>query len=94
MSHAFPACVFANQQRLVTDELASLIDTIQAGDVIPDRALVAVLGAAQALSDRHRIDGRGLCAICWQTTPRWWPRRRQRVCTVYETLGAFLSASG
>lgn len=95
MTHAFPSCLYARRRRLVTDELTSLVDAVLAGDLVADRAtaqrLVTTLGAAQDLAERHLIDNRGRCAICWRSARRWWqPRRRNRTCTVYETFGESL----
>lgn len=76
-------------------ELSQLLDLLLAGEVVSDRAtaerLVKVVGAVQRVHDRHRIDARGRCAVCWPIRRTWrrpWPKRS--ICTVHAALSFFL----
>jgi hypothetical protein len=77
-------------------ELAVLLKQVLAGDLISDRVsverqIVRVVGALVSLHQRHRVDERGRCLICWPL-PRtwWWPWPRRSTCTVYAALGFHL----
>lgn len=82
-----------------TRELTWLLDEIVAGDlpaVVLDRAtaerwLVRLIGVLMLLQERHRVDGRGRCVICW-AVPRtwWWPWLRRSTCTVHTALSLYL----
>ncbi|MGH3833131.1 MAG: hypothetical protein ACRDRS_22310 [Pseudonocardiaceae bacterium] len=75
-------------------ELAELLDMVLAGEVVTDRdvaeRLVRSLGALVHLHQRHRLDARGHCAVCWPR--RWWcpwtPKKSS--CTVHAALSFFL----
>lgn len=89
MSLPDPATLYAAYGR----ELAELLNAVLAGDLVTDRAtverqVVPSLGALVSLHQRHRVDERGRCSICWQL-PRawWWPWPRRSTCTVYAALG-------
>jgi len=76
-------------------ELAELLDLLLAGEVVSDRAtaeqLVRVVSVLLRLHDRHRIDPRGQCAICWPIPRTWWrPWPKRSICTVHAALSFFL----
>lgn len=87
--------VHTTRYRLFNEELSGLLDTVLAGEVVSDRAtaerLVRFLGAVAYLHERHPLDARGRCAVCW-TIPRrwWWPWLRRSTCSVYSALSFFL----
>ena len=75
--------------------LLELLDLLLTGEVISDRAtvehLVRSVGALLRLQDRHRLDERGRCAICWPIPPTWWrPWPKRSICTVHAALSFFL----
>jgi hypothetical protein len=75
-------------------ELAELLDTVLAGEVVTDRdiaeRLVRSLGALVQLHQRHRPDTRARCAVC----DRWWPWPPKRsTCTVHAALSFFLQSA-
>jgi hypothetical protein len=79
-------------------ELAELLDTVLAGEVVTDRdiaeRLVRFLGALVHLHRRHRLDTRGRCAVC-RWSRRWWcpwPPKRSS-CTVHAALSFFLQSA-
>ncbi len=87
--------VHATRYRVFHDELSELLDTVLGGEMIADRAtaerLVRSLGAAVYLYERHPIDARGRCAVCWAVPRRWWrPWPRRSTCSVYSALSLFL----
>lgn len=87
--------VHATRYRVFSDELSDVLDTVLAGDVVADRAtaerVVRSLGVVGYLHERHRIDERGRCAVCWTVPRRWWhPWPRRSTCTVYSALSFFL----
>lgn len=76
-------------------ELSQLLDLLLAGEVVADRAtaerLAKVVGVLLRIHDRHRIDPRGRCAICWPIPRTWWrPWPKQSICTVHAALIFFL----
>jgi hypothetical protein len=76
-------------------ELSQLLDLLLTGEVVADRAaaerLVRVVGALLRVHDRHRIDARGRCAICWPIPRTWWrPWPKRSICTVHTALSFFL----
>jgi hypothetical protein len=78
-------------------ELAELLDTVLAGEMVTDRdmaeRLVRSVGALVHLRQRHRLDTRGRCAVCWSR--RWrcpWPPKRS-ICTVQAALSFFLPSA-
>lgn len=81
--------------RVFHGELSDVLDTVLAGDIIADRAVaervVRWLGVVVCLHERHGIDERGRCAVCWAVPRRWWrPWPRRSTCTVYSALSFFL----
>ncbi len=80
--------------RFFDDELANLLDTVLAGEVVADRAtaerLVRSVGALAHLHTQHPIDTRGRCEVC--CPPRHWWRRwpRRSTCTVHTALSFYL----
>lgn len=73
-------------------ELDALLELVLAGDLVSDRAVVErrvvrAVGALVWLQQRHRVDDRGQCSICW-TRPHawWWPWPRRSFCTVQTAL--------
>jgi hypothetical protein len=75
-------------------ELSELLDLLLAGEVVSDRAtaerLVKVVGAVQRVHDRHRIDTRGRCVVCWPVPRTWWrPWPKRSLCTVHAALSFF-----
>jgi hypothetical protein len=69
-------------------ELSRLLERVLTGDLATDwadveRAVVSALTALEQLYAEHRVDERGCCLICWETT-RWWrPWPRRAACTVH-----------
>lgn len=61
--------------RVFHDELSDLLDTVLAGEVVADRAiaerLVRALGTIVHLHERHPIDARCRCQVCWAIPRRW-----------------------
>lgn len=87
--------VHATRYRVFGDELSDVLDLVLAGDAVADRAiaerLVRAMGALLRLQERHGIDARGRCAVCWTSPRRWWrPWPTRSICTVYEALRFFL----
>jgi hypothetical protein len=76
-------------------ELAELLNTVLAGDLVSDwaaveRQVVRSLGALVRLQQLHRVDERGRCSIC-RTIPRGWRRWPKRTtCTVDNALSFYL----
>ncbi len=58
---------------IFAQELASLLDTVLAGEAVPDRAtaerLVRVLGAISHVHQRHIVDGHGRCELFLEYRP-------------------------
>lgn len=77
-----------------SQELAELLDTLLAGEVVTDRdiaeRLVRSIGALMHLHQQHRLGAHSRCGICWPRR-RWcpWPPKRF-TCTVHAALGFFL----
>jgi hypothetical protein len=85
MTAFHPTC-----HRLLDKELSGLLETMLAGEVVQDRAiverLVRFLGAAVSLHERHDVDRRGRCMRCGPRR-RWWrPWHRRHSCSVYSAL--------
>ena len=81
-----------------TRELTRLLDEIVAGDpavaldqATAERWLVRLIGMLMLLQQRHRVDGRGRCVICWAIPRAWWrPWPRRSTCTVHTALSLYL----
>jgi hypothetical protein len=76
-------------------ELSELLDLLLAGEVVSDRAtaerLVRVVGVLLRVHERHRINARGRCAVCWPIPRTWWrPWPKRSLCTVHAALSFFL----
>ncbi|MCA1703616.1 MAG: hypothetical protein LC808_10320, partial [Actinobacteria bacterium] len=87
--------VHATRSRMFHDELSDVLDIVLTGEVIDDRVtaerVVRSLGVVVDLHQRHTIDTRGRCPVCWTVPPRWWrPRPRRATCTVYAALNFWL----
>lgn len=87
--------VHATRHRMFHDELSDVLDIVLTGEVIDDRAtaerVVRSLGVVVDLHQRHSIDARGRCRVCWPVPPRWWyPWPRRSTCTVYTALNFWL----
>lgn len=86
-------------QKMYGRELAELLDKILAGEVpavvvdqaTAERWLLRLAGALMRLQQRHRVDHRGRCSICWPVPRAWWrPWLRRATCTVHTALGFYL----
>lgn len=88
----------ATLHEMYGQELAELLDTVLAGEVVTDRdiaeRLVRSIGALEHLHQRHRLDTHGRCAVC-RPRRRWcpWPPKRS-TCTVHAALSFFLQQPG
>ncbi|MGH3947640.1 MAG: hypothetical protein ACRDSE_00730 [Pseudonocardiaceae bacterium] len=77
-------------------ELAELLDTVLAGDLVADQAVtverrvVRTLGALASLQQRHRVDNRGRCSTCRAAHRAWWPWPPRTTCTVHAALSFYL----
>jgi hypothetical protein len=84
--------VSATLHQVYGQELAELLDTVLAGEVVTDRdiaeRLVRSLGALVHLHQQHRLNTRGRCVIC----SRPWPLK-QSACTVHAALNFFLQSA-
>jgi hypothetical protein len=77
------------------EELSELLDIVLTGEVGGDWAtaqrLVRTVGALVHMHQRHRLDDRGRCSLCWMPSRRWWrPWPKRSVCTVHTTIGFYL----
>lgn len=77
-------------------ELAKLLDTVLAGDLVTDHAVtverqvVHSLGALTWLQQRHRVNKRGQCSICRARRAWWRPWPQRTTCTVHVALSFYL----
>lgn len=87
--------VHATRYKAYGRELSELLNLLLVGEVVSDRAvaerLVRVVGALLRVHDRHRLDPRGRCAVCWPIPRTWWrPWPKRSLCTVHAVLSFFL----
>jgi hypothetical protein len=80
---------------LYGQELAELLDTVLAGDLVTDwasieRRVVRALGALVRLQQRHKVAEHSRCSICRSVPRGWWLWPKHTTCTVHNALSSSL----